>query len=233
LSTDKSTPSPSKALLRGILLGPPGAGKGTQAERIAKEFGVAHLATGDLLRAEVAKGTDLGKKAKGFMDAGELVPDQLVVDMVKTRLSEEVRAKGYLLDGFPRTLEQAEMLELMLDREELPNAVILLDVSDDEVISRLGGRETCSNTACGRVYHPISNPPKTEGVCDVCGSALVVRNDDLPDAIRERLVQYREKTRPLVDHYRRQGILLEIDGSGTIEEVTERIFERLQETLNR
>lgn len=220
-----------RARLRAILLGPPGAGKGTQAASLASKFGARHLATGDILRAEVAEGSELGKKAKGFMDAGELVPDNLVVEIVKRHLSGEVRQSGYLLDGFPRTLEQAEMLDLMLEDDERPNVVVLLEVSDDEVVARLGGRETCSNASCGRVYHPDSNPPKTEGVCDVCGSALVVRNDDQPAAIRERLAQYHEKTAPLADHYERRGVLVRVDGQGAIDEVAARLERAVTDKL--
>ncbi len=217
--------------LRGILLGPPGAGKGTQAKRVAEKFGATHLATGDILRAEVAAGTDLGKKAKGFMDVGELVPDQLVVEMVKQRLGTTRALGGYLLDGFPRTLAQAEMLDLMLDPEDEPNVVVLLDVSDEEVVKRLSDRETCSNPSCARVYSRAANPPKTEGVCDICGSALVVRNDDKPEAIRERLGQYHEKTAPLIDHYERRGLLVRVDGRGEIEEVAHRLESAIAEKI--
>ncbi len=218
--------------LRGILLGPPGAGKGTQAKNLADAFGAVHLSTGDVLRAEVAAGTELGKKAKGFMDAGDLVPDQLVVEVVKHRLASGDAARGYLLDGFPRSLEQAEMLDLMLEYDEAPNVVVLLDISDDEVVERLSGRETCSNPGCARVYSRTANPPKTEGVCDVCGSALVVRNDDRPDAIRQRLVQYHEKTAPLIDHYQRAGLLVRVDGSGSIDEVATRLVTAVRDRLS-
>jgi len=209
--------------LRGILLGPPGAGKGTQAKMIAARFQVPHFATGDILRAEVAAGSDMGKKAKGFMDAGDLVPDHLVVEIVKKRLASEEASVGYLLDGFPRTLEQAEILDLMLDPDESPNVVAVLEVDDDEVVKRLSSRETCSNPSCGRVYSAAANPPKTEGVCDVCGSALVVRNDDRPEAIRERLAQYHQKTTPVVDYYLRRGLVVRVDGCGSIDEVATRL----------
>jgi adenylate kinase len=223
--------SPERQRLRGILLGPPGAGKGTQAKRLAAAFGALHLATGDALRAEVLAGSELGNKAKGFMDAGDLVPDQLVVEVLKSRLHARDAAGGYLLDGFPRTLGQAEMLELMLDPTDEPNVVALLDIPDDEVIRRLAGRETCSNPSCARVYSPVANPPKTEGVCDVCGSALVVRNDDRPEAIKERLVQYHEKTAPLVEHYEREGLLERVDGLGEIDEVSSRLESAIRSRL--
>lgn len=217
--------------LRGILLGPPGAGKGTQAKRLAETFGALHLATGDALRAEALTGSELGKKAKGFMDAGYFVPDQLVAEVVTKRLGSERASGGYLLDGFPRTLEQAAMLEAVLNSENEPNVVVLLDVADEELVERLSDRETCSNPSCARVYNRAANPPKTEAVCDLCGSALVVRNDDRPEAIRERLAQYHEKTEPLVAHYERRGLLVRVDGRGEIDDVSRRLTSAVGERL--
>jgi adenylate kinase len=195
-----------------ILFGPPGAGKGTQAERLRQDFQLPYVATGDMLRANVADGTDLGKRAKGFMDAGDLVPDDLIVEMAQARLEQADAQDGFLLDGFPRTVQQADALGAMLDRlQRRITAVLLIDVSDEEVIRRLSGRRMC--VKAGHNYHVEFDPPKHEGVCDQDGSRLVQRDDDKPDVIGRRLEVYHEKTKPLVDYYDAQGLLRRIDGT--------------------
>ncbi len=206
-----------KGKIRAVLLGPPGAGKGTQAKRLAGATGVLHLSTGDMLRQAVAEGTELGKKAKSFMDAGALVPDSLMVDLIAEKLSSGV--DSYLLDGFPRTLPQAGALDELLERLGLPlEDVVYFQVPQEDLVRRLSGRLTCQ--ACGAVYHKEFHPPAREGICDRCGSAsLVVRPDDREDVVRKRLAVYGEQTRPLVEYYREKGLLREVDASASEEEV--------------
>ncbi|MBJ7470276.1 MAG: adenylate kinase [Solirubrobacteraceae bacterium] len=205
-----------------ILVGPPGAGKGTQAERITEDFNLPYIATGNILRAAVAEGTELGLKAKGFMDAGGLVPDDVIIGVILDRLQAEDAAEGFLLDGFPRTVPQAEALGADLSSlgRQL-TAVLLIDVSDDEVIRRLSGRRVSAKT--GRVYHVEFDPPKNEGVCDVDGSRLIQRDDDKPETIKNRLAVYHEQTEPLVDFYSNLGLLRRFDGSRPPAEVHDRI----------
>jgi adenylate kinase len=205
-----------------ILLGPPGAGKGTQAERITEDFKLPYIATGNILRAAVADGTELGLKAKGFMDAGALVPDDVIIGVILDRLQESDAQDGFLLDGFPRTVPQADALGAELKKlgREL-TAVLLIDVSDDEVVRRLSGRRVSAKT--GRVYHVEFDPPKNEGICDVDGSRLIQRDDDKPETIRNRLAVYHDQTEPLVDFYGDAGVLRRFDGARPPAEVHDHI----------
>ncbi|MDQ3103200.1 MAG: adenylate kinase [Actinomycetota bacterium] len=205
-----------------ILLGPPGSGKGTQGERLQDDFRLPYYATGDILRAAVRDGTELGETAKEFMDRGDLVPDEVIIGVIGERVEAPDAADGFILDGFPRTVGQAEALGAEMD--ELGRgitAVVLFDVDDDEVVRRLGGRRTCVKN--GHIFHVEFDPPKHEGVCDICGSRLIVRDDDKPDVIRNRLDQYHEKTKPLVSYYSDQGLLKRVDGKLEPEEVGNRI----------
>jgi adenylate kinase len=195
-----------------ILFGPPGAGKGTQAERLRKDFELPYIATGDMLRANVKEQTELGKQAKAYMDAGDLVPDELILAMAADRLNEDDAQDGFILDGFPRTLEQAQALDTQLsDMGRRVTAALLIDVPDEEVIRRLSGRRMCVKS--GHSYHVEFDPPKHEGVCDQDGSRLVQRDDDKPEVIGNRLRVYHEKTKPLVDYYDKLGLMRRIDGT--------------------
>ena len=201
-----------------VLLGPPGSGKGTQGERLQEDLRLPYYATGDILRAAVREETELGRTAKEYMDRGDLVPDDVIVGVIAERIDTTEAADGFILDGFPRTLPQAEALAARL--EELGRAltaVLLIDASDDEVVRRLGGRRTCEEN--GHVFHVEFNPPEKEGRCDIDGSPLVVRDDDEPDVIRHRLDQYHEKTEPLVDFYDHQSLLRRIDGTAAPDDV--------------
>jgi|SRR5680860_1092529 len=204
-----------------VLLGPPGSGKGTQGERLQQELGLPYYATGDILRAAVREGTELGRAAKGYMDSGDLVPDQLIIDMIVARLGSPEAADGFILDGFPRTTPQAEALGRAIAAlgRQLSTAV-LIDVSDEEVISRLSGRRTCPQ---GHVYHVEHNPPEREGVCDIDGETLEIRDDDRADVVRNRVQQYHEKTEPLVAYYEAEGLLGRVDGDQEPGEVFEEI----------
>jgi adenylate kinase len=195
-----------------VLLGPPGSGKGTQGERLQEDLRLPYFATGDILRAAVREETDLGRTAKEYMDRGDLVPDDVIVAAIGERIDSPEAADGFILDGFPRTVPQAEALGAKLSElgREM-TAVLLIGADDDEVVRRLGGRRTCVEN--GHVFHVDFNPPKQEGVCDVDGSALVVRDDDKPEVIRHRLDTYHEKTEPLIDFYDRQSLLRRIDGT--------------------
>jgi adenylate kinase len=207
--------------VRVILLGPPGAGKGTQAGNIAEAYDIPHISTGDILRANVREGTELGLEAKRFMDAGDLVPDDVIIGMVGDRLAQPDAAKGFLFDGFPRTVPQAEALEALLQQREQPLDVVLrLAVDEDEVVSRLTGRRTC--TGCGAVFHVTHQPPSTEGVCDACGGELVQRDDDREDVVRNRLEVYRRSTEPLEEFYWNRGLLRDVEAVGTVAEVGQR-----------
>ena len=195
-----------------ILFGPPGAGKGTQAERLKSDFQLPFISTGDMLRANVAEQTELGKQAKGYMDAGDLVPDDLIVAMAAARLQEADARDGFILDGFPRTIEQAEALAGQLDGlGRRVTGALLIDVPDEEVIRRLSGRRVC--VKAGHPYHIEFDPPKHDDICDQDGSRLIQRDDDKPEVIRNRLVVYHEKTKPLVDYYDQRGLLRRIDGT--------------------
>jgi adenylate kinase len=205
-----------------ILLGPPGSGKGTQGERLQEDFRLPYYATGDILRAAVREGTELGKEAKEYMDRGDLVPDEVIVGVIAERVASHEAADGFILDGFPRTIPQAEALEAKMgELGRALTAAVLFEVSDEEVIRRLGGRRTCVKN--GHVFHVEFDPPKNEGVCDVCGARLEVRDDDKPEVIRHRLEQYQEKTEPLIAYYEGRGVLKRVDGSLPPEEVSDRI----------
>lgn len=205
-----------------VLLGPPGAGKGTQAERLSALYGIPHISTGDIFRENLAKGTELGLRAKAYMDRGELVPDEVVIDIVRDALSSDRCRDGFLLDGFPRTVAQADALEEMLgEMGKRLDHVINIHVPDDVVVRRLTARRTCRS--CGANYHLEFNPPRREGKCDACGGDLYQRDDDREETVRTRLEEYRRKTQPLIDYYRGKGLLREIDGDAGMEEVLERI----------
>jgi adenylate kinase len=195
-----------------ILLGPPGSGKGTQGERLQEDFTLPYWATGDILRANVRDDTELGREAKKYMDAGDLVPDELIIGMISDRIGTPEAADGFILDGFPRTVPQAEALDAEIEKlGRSLTATVLIDVPDEEVVRRLGGRRTCVKN--GHVFHVEFDPPKHEDVCDICGARLVTRDDDQPEVIRHRLEQYHEKTEPLVSYYEEAGILKRIDGT--------------------
>jgi adenylate kinase len=205
-----------------VLLGPPGSGKGTQGERLQEDLRLPYYATGDILRAAVRDETELGRSAKEYMDRGDLVPDDVIVGVIADRIASSEALDGFILDGFPRTTPQAEALDAKL--EELGravNAVLLIDVGDEAVVKRLGGRRTCE--ANGHVFHVDFNPPEREGVCDLDGSPLVVRDDDAPEVIRNRLDQYHAKTEPLVDYYDQRSVLRRIPGEASPDEVAEEI----------
>ena len=205
-----------------ILLGPPGSGKGTQGERLQEDFRLPYYATGDILRAAVRDETELGRVAKGYMDRGDLLPDEVVIGVIAERVEGPEAADGFILDGFPRTVGQAEALgEAMEKLGRSITAAVLIDVDDDEVVRRLGGRRTCVKN--GHIFHVEFDPPKNEGVCDICGARLIVRDDDRPDVIRNRLVTYHEKTKPLVSFYEERGLLKRVNGSLEPEEVGNRI----------
>ena len=205
-----------------ILLGPPGSGKGTQGERLQEDFRLPYYATGDILRAAVRDGTELGQTAQEFMDRGDLVPDDVIIGVICERVEGPEAADGFILDGFPRTVGQADALgEEMEKLERRITSVLLIDVDDDEVVRRLGGRRTCVKN--GHIFHVEFDPPKNEGVCDVCGARLIVRDDDRPDVIRHRLTTYQEKTKPLVAFYEERELLKRVDGSLQPDEVGNRI----------
>jgi adenylate kinase len=213
--------------VRLVLVGPPGAGKGTQAEFIAAHFAVPKISTGDIFRDNVARGTELGRQARQYMDAGQLVPDQVTINMVRGRLAEPDAADGFLLDGFPRTVPQAVALDKMIaDLGASLDVVLELVVDDDEVIRRLSGRRTCRG--CGKVWHVEFDPPSQEGVCDRCGGELYQRDDDRAETVAERLRVYARDTAPLVDYYGAQGKLVGIDATGPVEDVTVRAIDTLR-----
>ncbi len=204
--------------MRIIMLGPPGAGKGTQAKLIAQRYHIPQISTGDIFRSNTQRGTELGLLAKTYMDAGELVPDDVTVAMLRDRISEDDCEDGYILDGFPRTLLQAEALTRLLDdRQEMLDYAIDVDVPDEPIIERMSGRRVCPN--CGTAYHIIFNPSKEEGICDVCGEELVLRDDDREDTVRNRLRVYHEQTYPLIEYYNNEGILMTVDGTKDVGEV--------------
>ena len=205
-----------------VMLGGPGAGKGTQAKIIAERYSIPHISTGDIFRANIKEGTELGKKAKTYMDQGALVPDELVVDLVADRLTWEDAKEGFVLDGFPRTIPQAEALTNALKEmgTELDYAIDI-EVPDQNIIERMGGRRAC--VSCGATYHLVNIPPKTEGKCDKCGSDLILRDDDKPETVKKRLDVYHEQTQPLIEYYQGLGLLREVDGTVQMNEVFDAI----------
>jgi adenylate kinase len=206
-----------------ILLGPPGSGKGTQGERLQEDFRLPYYATGDILRAAVKEGSDVGNQAKEYMERGDLVPDEVIIGVIAERVQSEEASDGFILDGFPRTVPQAEALdEKMKELRREITGVILIDVPEEEILRRLGGRRTCEKNP-SHIYHLEFDPPKEEGVCDIDAGKLVVRDDDKPEVIKNRLAQYREKTEPLTEYYDERGILNHVDGSRSPDEVEERI----------
>ena len=215
-------------MLRTILLGPPGAGKGTQAAKIVEKYGVPHISTGDIFRENIKKGTELGKKAQEYMNRGELVPDDLVIEIATTRLLEDDCRNGFLLDGFPRTVYQAEKLdEFLAARDSKIDKVLDIAVEKDELIARLTGRRVC--TACGASFHVVNIPPKKEGVCDFCGGELIQRADDNLETVTNRIDVYEAQTMPLVEYYEKAGNLVHIDGSTGLENVFADIVSALGE----
>ncbi|MDH4179053.1 MAG: adenylate kinase [Armatimonadota bacterium] len=211
-------------MMRIVLLGPPGSGKGTQASALQQRRAIPHIASGDLLRAHIADNTDLGRRAKPFMDRGDLVPDDLILDMMAARLAEPDAQNGYTLDGFPRTVAQARDLDQRLQALGHPlDAVICLRVPESELLRRLSGRRICPN--CNAIYHVDTMPPKLKDICDHCGSALIQRQDERPDVVRNRLRVYAEQTEPLLDYYQSRGLLHEIDGTIGVDRVLAEVAE--------
>lgn len=201
-----------------IMLGAPGAGKGTQAKKIAEKYSIPHISTGDIFRANIKNGTELGRKAKEYMDQGLLVPDELTCDLVVDRIGQEDCANGYILDGFPRTIPQAEALTAALQKMGTSiDYAIDVDVPDDNIVNRMSGRRAC--VGCGATYHLVFNAPKKEGICDVCGEKLILRDDDQPETVQKRLTVYHDQTQPLLDYYRAAGVLKTVDGTVDMEDV--------------
>jgi adenylate kinase len=214
--------------MRIVLVGPPGAGKGTQAHLLAETLSIPHISTGDLFRANISQGTSLGLEAKAFMDAGKLVPDEITIGMAQDRMSRPDAANGFLLDGFPRNLGQAKALDgILADSGIGLDGVLDLEVSEDEVVKRIAGRRLCRSNG-SHVFHVIYHPPTTEGVCDHCGGELYQRTDDTEEAVRVRLEEYHGKTEPVIGHYADQGLVVTIPALGTVSEVTERAIEALR-----
>lgn len=209
-----------------IMLGAPGAGKGTQAKKIAAKYAIPHISTGDIFRANIKNNTELGQKAKTYMDKGELVPDELVVDLIMDRFKEADCANGYVLDGFPRTIPQAEALDKALSANgESVDYAINVEVPDENIINRMSGRRAC--VGCGATYHIQFNPTKVEGICDACGEKLILRDDDKPETVKNRLSVYHEQTQPLIDYYSKKGVLAEVDGTQSMENVFNAIVDVL------
>ena len=211
-----------------IMLGAPGAGKGTQAKKIAAKYDIPHISTGDIFRANIKNGTELGKKAKTYMDQGLLVPDELVVDLVVDRVNQADCANGYVLDGFPRTIPQAEALDKALAAQgQKMDYAIDVDVPDENIINRMSGRRAC--VACGATYHIVYAPTKKENICDNCGGGLILRDDDKPETVKKRLDVYHEQTQPLIDYYTKAGALRTVDGTIDIDDVFAAIVKILED----
>ncbi len=211
-----------------VMLGAPGAGKGTQAKMLADQYAIPHISTGDIFRANIKEGTELGKKAKEFIDAGALVPDELTVDLVMDRIDHEDCKKGYILDGFPRTINQAEKLtEALGGKGGDIDYAVNVDVPDEAIVERMAGRRMCPNS--GASYHVVNIPPKKDGICDRCGEKLITRKDDQPETVKKRLAVYHEQTQPLYDYYKEKGLVVDVDGTKPMEEVFQAIVSRLGE----
>lgn len=211
-----------------IMLGAPGAGKGTQADKICAKYNIPHISTGDIFRANIKNNTVLGQKAKSYMDKGELVPDELVVDLVVDRIKADDCTNGYVLDGFPRTIPQAEALDVALAAiNDKVDYAINVEVPDENIINRMSGRRAC--VACGATYHIVHIPTKVEGVCDKCGAELILRDDDKPETVKNRLNVYHEQTQPLIDYYTAKNVLHEVDGTKAMEDVFSSIVSILGE----
>ena len=209
-----------------IMLGAPGAGKGTQAKKIAEKYHIPHISTGDIFRANIKGGTELGMKAKSYMDQGQLVPDDVTIGMLLDRIAEADCENGYVLDGFPRTIPQAECLDAALEkRGEKVDFAINVEVPDENIVNRMSGRRAC--VGCGATYHIKYNPTKVDGVCDACGEKLVLRDDDKPETVQKRLGVYHDQTQPLIDYYTKSGVLKEVDGTVDMEDVFQAIVEIL------
>ena len=210
-----------------IMFGAPGAGKGTQAKMLADKYKIPHVSTGDIFRANIKNGTELGTKAKVYMDQGMLVPDELTCDLVVDRIKQDDCKDGYILDGFPRTIPQAECLDKALDAlNDKIDFAVNVEVPDENIIRRMSGRRAC--LSCGRTYHIVYNPPKEEGICDECKKELVLRDDDKPETVEKRLKVYHEQTQPLIDYYRNKGVLAEVDGTRDMQEVFTAITDVLE-----
>lgn len=209
-----------------IMLGAPGAGKGTQAKKLAQKYNIPHISTGDIFRANIKNGTELGNKAKSYMDQGLLVPDELTCDLVVDRINQEDCANGYVLDGFPRTIPQAEALKNALDKMDAKiDFAIDVDVPDENIVTRMSGRRAC--LACGCTYHIVYNAPAKEDICDVCGAKLVLRDDDKPETVQKRLTVYHDQTQPLIEFYAKEGVLKQVDGTQDLEKVFQDITDIL------
>lgn len=216
--------------MRLVLLGAPGAGKGTQAKKLIDKYGIPQISTGDILRKAVSDGTPLGKEAKSYMDKGDLVPDKVVIGLIEERLKQDDTKKGYILDGFPRNTAQAETLDRMLNDLGMPlDLALIVDVPKEDLLKRLAGRRTCKN--CQQMYNIYYSPPKNHGVCDKCGGELFQRDDDKEDTIRKRLDVYESQTSPLIDYYRRKGKLRSISGVGSIEEIFNNICAEITKSV--
>lgn len=214
-----------------IMLGAPGAGKGTQAKMIAEKYGIPHISTGDIFRANIRNATELGMEAKKYMDEGKLVPDELTVKILLDRVAQDDCKNGYVLDGFPRTIPQAEVLTSALEKmNDAVDFAIDVNVPDENIVNRMSGRRAC--LTCGATYHIVHIPPKQEGICDKCGSALVLRDDDKPETVLNRLKVYHDQTQPLIDYYTEKGILKTVDGTKDMQEVFEQIVSILSQEKN-
>lgn len=201
-----------------IMLGAPGAGKGTQAKKIAEKYQIPHISTGDIFRSNIKEGTELGMKAKAFMDQGSLVPDELTIGMLMDRIQKDDCKNGYVLDGFPRTIPQAESLTNALNESgQKIDYAVNVDVPDENIVNRMSGRRAC--LSCGATYHIVYKPSKVEGICDVCGDKLILRDDDKPETVKKRLSVYHDQTRPLIDYYKEAGVLANVDGTQDMEKV--------------